>query len=82
MDLASAISHINNEALNINILEGYKSISKYKPDMIGIDICLCFQILLFVICQHNKFAKEQWFQEALDKWCDNNFIPLCIKLRG
>jgi len=76
MDLASAFAHINADALNQEILKGYESISKHKLDNIGINICFCLQILLFIICQHNKFASESWFQDNLIRWCDTYFTPL------
>jgi len=78
MDLASAYAHINNEALNKEILRGYESVSEYKPNNTGIDVCFCLQILLFVVCQHNKFADESWFQDSLVRWCDEQFTPLLI----
>ena len=79
MDLASAFSHINDDALNESILNGYKSANNYILDEVGIEACFCLQILLFVVCQHNKFAKELWFGEKLDEWCSNHLSPLIIK---
>ena len=79
MDLASAFAHINDDALNESILNGYTSANKYILDEVGIEACFCLQILLFVVCQHNKFAKESWFGEKLDEWCSNHFNPLIIK---
>lgn len=76
MDLASAFAHINDDTLNQEILKGYESISKHKLDNTAINICFCLQILLFIICQHNKFASESWFQDNLVRWCDNYFTPL------
>ena len=80
MDLASAFSHINNEALNQEILKGYKSASNFEPENIGIEVCVCLQILLFIIIQHNKFASEEWFQDKLNDWCADYFNPLISKM--
>ncbi len=76
MDLASIFSHINNESLNNEILNGYRSVNEHIINAKAIDVCLCFQILLFVICQHNKVAGECWFSEKLDEWCEKQFIPM------
>jgi Ser/Thr protein kinase RdoA (MazF antagonist) len=79
MDLASAYAHINDDELNKGVLKGYELACGYKPDNIGIDVCFCLQILLFVVCQHNKFADESWFQDSLDRWCEKQFNPLITK---
>ncbi|MHB1152407.1 MAG: phosphotransferase enzyme family protein [Eubacteriales bacterium] len=76
MDLASVFSHINNESLNNEILNGYRSVNDNIINAKAIDVCFCLQILLFVICQHNKVAGECWFSEKLDEWCERQFIPL------
>jgi len=76
MDLASAFSHINNKALNQDILDGYKSICLFEPDDKGIEVCLSLQILLFIVIQHNKFASEEWFQDMIDNCCCEYFTPL------
>jgi Ser/Thr protein kinase RdoA (MazF antagonist) len=76
MDIASIFSHINNVYLNDDILEGYKSISEIHLSNDYINTCFCLQILLFIIIQHNKVANETWFQEKLNDWCEQYFIPL------
>ncbi len=81
MDLASIFSHINNESLNNEILNGYRSNTDIIINEQAIDICICFQILLFVLCQHNKVANELWFFEKLDEWCEKQFVPLTSNKR-
>jgi len=81
MDLASAFSHINDEVLNVEILKGYKTMCNNEIDEAGIDICFCLQILLFVVCQYDKFAHEDWFKEKIDEWGEKYFSPL-IQLRS
>ena len=76
MDLASAYAHMNDEVLNRAILSGYESVSEHKPCNTGIDVCFCLQILLYVVCQHNKIAGEPWFRDRLTRWCDERFVPL------
>ena len=67
---------INDEVLNQHVLNAYKSVCHFKPDYNGIDICSCLCILLFVISQHKRWANESWFQNKIDEWCKNEFIPL------
>lgn len=79
MDLASVFVHIIYDKLNKIILDGYKSICKLKPDETGIDICYCFNILLFIVVQHNRIAGQPWLENKLDEWCENQFVPLINK---
>lgn len=79
MDLASIFSHINNEDLNHEILNAYKSVSLFKPENKSIAVCLCLQILLFLVSQHNKIAGQPWLHGKIDEWCENHFIPLLNK---
>ena len=76
MDLASAFCHINNENLNNCILNGYTSEMGYAVDKNGIDTCICLQILLFVLSQHDKVSGQPWFPGKVDEWCRDRFIPL------
>lgn len=76
MDLASVFSNINDDKLNEEILNGYISTCNDEVDMKGIDIFFCFQILLFIISQHDKFGKESWFLEKVNEWCEEKFKPL------
>ena len=76
MDLASVFSHLDDDLLNGKVLEGYLSDGGSTVSDIAIKTCLCLQILLFIICQHNRFAGEKWFSHALDRWCAEKFAPL------
>lgn len=79
MDLASVYCHINDETLNAEILKGYRSAIDNNINEEAIKICICFQILLFVICQHNIVATKPWFSDKLNEWCKQQFIPLTTK---
>ena len=76
IELAMVFGNINDELLNQNVLNGYKSVCQTELDYKGIDSCSCLLILLFVVGQHKRFAKEEWFTAKLDEWCDNKFVPL------
>ena len=76
IELAMIFGNINSEILNQNVLKGYKSACQIELDYKGIDSCSCLLILLFAIGQHKRFAKEEWFTNKLDEWCNNKFVPL------
>lgn len=76
MDIASMFSHLNSESLNQCVLAGYASIPGCPLDNAAIEYFLCLQILLFILCQHNKCANELWFGKKLDGWCEALFMPL------
>ncbi|MDD2648331.1 MAG: hypothetical protein PHI27_12150 [Eubacteriales bacterium] len=35
-----------------------------------------FGVLLFITSQHSRFAKEEWFADAMRRWSETQFIPL------
>ena len=76
IELAMVFGNINDETLNQNVLNGYKSVCQIELDYKGIDSCSCLLILLFVVGQHKRFSKEEWFTAKLDEWCNTKFIPL------
>ncbi len=76
MDLASAFSHIHDEKLNGSVLNGYTSVFGNTVDSKEVDVCICLQLLLFVLCQHNIVAGEPWFPGMVDSWCRNQFVLL------
>ena len=76
IELAMIFGNINDELLNQNVLKGYKSVCQIELDYKGIDSCSCLLILLFVVGQHERFVKEEWFTTKLNEWCDNKFTPL------
>ena len=80
MDLASVTAQINDENLNKDILNGYKSVCIFELDNLGIEACFCLQILLFIIAQHNRFFGESWFRDNLDRWCGDHFKPFIMKI--
>jgi len=76
IDLAMIFGNINDEILNRNVLNGYKSVCQIELDYKAMDSCSCLLILLFAVGMHKRFANEEWLATKLDEWCDNKFIPL------
>ncbi|MEW9079611.1 MAG: hypothetical protein AB2402_14120 [Terrisporobacter glycolicus] len=75
MDLASVFSHINNGKLNEEILHGYESYCSIKVDERAIQACLNLQVLLFIICQHEKIYNQTWIEKSMGRWCNEMFLP-------
>jgi len=75
MDLASIFSHINNDKLNEEILHGYESYCSIEVDEKAIQACLSLQVLLFIICQHEKIYNQPWIEESMGRWCNEIFLP-------
>jgi len=76
MDLASISSHLNDKSLISEVLNGYIASGEHSFSKDGMEICFSLQILLFILCQHNKYSKEAWFTERIDEWCNKFFIHL------
>lgn len=74
MDLASIFSHINNDKLNEEILHGYESYCSIKVDEKAIQACLSLQVLLFIICQHEKIYSQPWIEKSMGRWCNEIFL--------
>lgn len=75
MDLASIFGHINNDKLRREIFRGYESNCCIKVDEKAIQACLCLQVLLFIICQHEKIYKQPWIKKSMERWCNEIFLP-------
>lgn len=76
MDLSSVFSHMNNVNFNQEILKGYRAAGRLHIDEKGLDVYMCFQVLLFVLCQHERVAGEAWFPLKMEGWCEEHFLPL------
>ena len=79
MDIASVFAHIEDIALRQLVLQGYRASSETKIYDIGVEVCFCFQILLFAIGQYRKYSEETWFKERVHSWCEQYFIKLTTK---
>ena len=79
MDIASLLSHFINIETQKEIIAGYESERLNKINLYYVEPFYAMQVLLFITCQHNKCAKEEWFPKAVDRWCHTIFIPLTNK---
>lgn len=75
MDLGSLFSHFIKQEQRYYILSGYSSIIDKEINTKYIEAFMVFQIILF-ISTHIDYAQEwDWFNETLDRWCKDYFIP-------
>ncbi|WP_315074749.1 phosphotransferase [uncultured Clostridium sp.] len=79
MDLGSLFSHFNKPNQQRWIVSGYKSIINETINIKFIEAFMVFQIIFF-ISTHIENAKEyKWFNNAINKWSRNYFIPFAQK---
>jgi Ser/Thr protein kinase RdoA (MazF antagonist) len=76
MDLGSLFSHFTKRSEQNSILEGYQSVIGEEIALKYIEPFNVLQILLFISCQYEKAGREDWFRGAVDRWCNDYFIPL------
>ncbi|MDR0273245.1 MAG: phosphotransferase [Clostridiales bacterium] len=82
-DLSMALIHSNDEVLNRKILSGYQSVCKIEIDFHAIEVCHCWNPLLFLVLLSKPSVNEEWiinnqphWNEKIQNWCDNLFLPL------
>lgn len=75
MDLGSLCSHFVNQEQQNHILSGYSNIIGEEINTKYIDAYMIFQIVLFIATHIVYAQKWDWFNETLDRWCKDYFIP-------
>ena len=58
------------------VYEGYAEAGGVPADPHHADAFFALSVLLFIVCQHERFYREEWFAKAMDRWCDTCFTPL------
>jgi len=76
MDLASLFIHF--EAVNLKeaILKGYESVAGNILQKERIDVCVGYQLLIFIFSQYHAICNQGWFGEALHYWCEEVFAKI------
>ncbi len=76
MDLASLFVHF--EAVNLKeaILKGYESVAANVLHKEWIDVCVGYQLLIFIFSQYQAICNQGWFGEALHYWCEEVFTKI------
>lgn len=73
MDLASLYCHFEDAGIRRAILTGYQGVSLHKVCEKRIDICIGYQLLIFIFSQFQNIQGQGWFKEALGYWCEEIF---------
>lgn len=66
-------SNYESEDCQRSVCEGYARASGIEVDMHHLDAFFSMSVLLFISAQHGRFHGEEWFGEAMDRWCDGCF---------
>lgn len=66
-----------NPAHQAALCRGYEEESGLTLDQHAVDCFIALSTLLFITCQHSRFAGQDWFDDALNRWCSTMFLPLC-----
>jgi thiamine kinase-like enzyme len=80
MDLADMCCSLNDKTLTIYLINGYKSVSKYCPNDLYIDVYFAFSIVLYIAYHHKRFYMDEKSQKSLDRWTDTIIEPICNKM--
>lgn len=70
MDLASLYCHFEDAGIRVAILAGYRQASLHKVCEKRIEICIGYQLLIFIFSQFQAIQSQGWFKEALGYWCE------------
>ena len=73
MDLASLFLHFEDKEIKEAILQGYNSKADNPANVEQIDICLGYQVLIFILSQYEMICSQGWFAEALHYWDEEVF---------
>ncbi len=73
MDLASLFLHFEDKSIKEAILVGYNSKADRMANVEQIDICLGYQLLIFILSQYEIICNQGWFAEALHYWNEEVF---------
>lgn len=76
LDLASLYCYFDNPFMKEKILSGYLKHTQFDIEIRGIDICVGFEIILFLMTAHEHIYKEQWLHYMVDEWCRQIFLPI------
>lgn len=73
MDLASLFLHFEDKEIKEAILQGYNSKADCPAEESLIELCLGYQLLIFILSQYQMICDQGWFTEALHYWDEEVF---------
>ena len=66
------LSDYQKEEDHRNVLEGFRQGGE-EIDKLDAKLFLSLSVLMFICAQHEKYHGEQWFQDAITRWCRDLF---------
>ncbi len=73
MDLASLYCHFEQKELRQAIYEAYNANVHIKAERKKIDLCIGFQLLIFLFSQYENICGAPWFKDMVGYWCEAIF---------
>ena len=71
-DAGMILSNYQKDEDRKNVLEGFRQGGE-AVDEWDAALFLSLSVLLFIGAQHSKYHREQWFQDAVARWCQDLF---------
>lgn len=68
-DLASMALHFERNNESARVLEAYCRAYGEEPNRMLIQICISYQVIMFIAARHEVVHEQGWFAEATDYWC-------------
>ena len=72
-EVGMLLSCYQDDADIATVLEGV-ALAGETVDAADAELFLAYSVLLFICAQHNRFYAEEWFPEAIKRWCATLFI--------
>lgn len=69
-DLASVMLHFERNGEAQKVLEAYEKVCERTPDRQLIQLCVCYQVIMFIAASHEAVHEQGWFGEAMNYWCE------------
>ncbi len=79
-DLADMGWSLDDNTLAKYMLDGYRSISRFQPDDLLLDVCSASSLILYIAFHHGQFNRDENFEEKLNNWIDGTIKPACNKM--
>lgn len=77
-DLASMALHFEKNKEADKVLEAYSRTFGEEPNWVLMQLCMAYQIIIFIAARHEVVYEQGWFAEATDYWC-GEFMEKTLK---
>lgn len=76
MEIGMMLTAFNDKDIRRCIKTEYEKEMKREIPLCYIDASFALGVILYIACQHNKAYREEWFEKAMERWCNTIFTPL------